>query len=195
MKHRKTEPALDRLLGGIPPDASIVVYGPPGCGKSRLCLRWASLLGPSAVLSREMGPVELARTLSTCGARSDRLMVAPSVEVAAASVRRGLVVSVVVDSVQRLGPGELPQVLGAARAGVWWLISHVNAAGRAKGTTDASHDCSAVLSVSPAEPGRARVTIEKTRLGGASGLSELFDLAPEAPQKKAASKPVRGRQR
>ena len=192
---RRVEPGLTRLLGPLPPDARIMVYGPPGSGKSRLSLRWASLHGPSAVLSYEMGRVELLRTLGTCGARRDRLQLSPDLTTAASAVRSGFVGGVVLDSLQRMPRQERADLPAAVLRGVWWLIGHVNRRGSAKGTTDDEHDASAVLLVEPESPGVARVTVQKTRLGGASGLSELFDLAPGAPQKTAAPEPARGRQR
>lgn len=188
VKRSKVESGLDRLLGGLPADGSLLVYGPPGSGKSRLTLRWASLLGPCALLSREMAPVELATCLATNGANSANLFHAATVGDAAEAMRQGRVRSVWVDSLQRLEPPELAEVFRRCTRGFWWLVSQINKKGEVSGTNDGAHDVSAVVRLEPSSPGMARATVEKTRFGGASGLVEEFALAPQAPQKAKGRK-------
>ena len=172
-----------------------MVYGPAGSGKSRLTLRWASLLGETALVSREMTPIELSTCLSTCGAKAARIRLAPTVSAAVNALRVGAVRSVVVDSLHRLDSSELEEVRRHLTRGWWWLISHANKRGESKGTTDTPHDCSVVLRVEPGQaPGFARVTVEKTRLGGPSGLADSFALAPMAsPKANARDRPGRSR--
>jgi hypothetical protein len=131
------------------------------------------------VVEREMGSAELMSTADSGGAELARIMVCPDVATARQALRRGLARVAVLDSLQRLDPAELAELDAGRLEGSWLVISQVNAEGRKKGTTDEAHAASLVLEVLPEEAGTARVTLHKTRLGGPSGGSEVFELAPK----------------
>jgi DNA repair protein RadA/Sms len=161
--------SIDALLGGgWWPGESVLVHGPRGSGKSRLCLRWAGACSPALVVQTEMSP-ELCREVAIgSGASLAEVYIRDSFEhwqSAASNVDARLVVF---DSVSR-APRPVPFVRdaiswAAAERRVVLLISHTNSRGAASGPTSLEHDPDSVLKINQAGRGRCRLMVVKRRL-------------------------------
>lgn len=163
------DPELDHLLGGgWFTGESVLVHGPPGSGKSRLCLRWASALGPALVLTLEM-PAGLTRELAaSAGAELRELYPLEDVRGWESEARRLGARSVLIDSISktRRPRDTLNQCRTWAQktGGVALLVSHENSRGGAAGGLSVEHDPDSVLRVSDAEHGTALVRVVKRRV-------------------------------
>lgn len=143
--------SLDGLLqGGFVRPSTLTAYGVAGVGKSRSCVRWATHMGRTLLVSLEM-PAKLA-VLSAREARADlsRLYIVEHEdwESEAARVRAEVLVfdSYQYSQKQRVLRGsKVPQVLDGISnwakqsGGVGIVIAHQNKKGRVSGTTAAEH--------------------------------------------------------
>lgn len=161
------ERGIDRLTGGgFVPGTTVTVYGRAGAGKSTLCLRWASLLGPTVVSCPEMSAAVLRATAARSGARLDRLHLS-SPELWEDHAAELDATCVIIDSISRSERpiAELQRLIRwAARSeGVGFAVAHRSKRGSPLGPTALSHDPDAVVEVRPRAGGQAAVRVEKSR--------------------------------
>lgn len=159
---------LDKLLGGgWVLGSSALVWGDPGSGKSRLCLRWASFAAPCLYVALEMPPELVLETASSAGAELGGLWLVDTAEGLQAEASRIGARSVIVDSVTAT-PKPLALVkelaLWAPSSGaVLFLIAHRNRRGRAHGSSGLEHWPDYTVQLSPRKASSARVTVRKSR--------------------------------
>lgn len=164
------DPAFDELsFGGLPVGADVLVWGPPGSGKSRILLRW--LAHARGLLIHTEEPEELIREkapgLGVDPGRVHLLAEVPSSDELAAELYATSAELLVVDSVSRAQrPAECWRVLRevARRCQVVAIgIVHENSHHEPRGSAGPAHDVAATIRVAPARKGWARVTIRKSR--------------------------------
>lgn len=161
--------------------ALVVLWGPPGGGKSTMAARWLDgLRGPVlyAALEEGLGPT-LAGRLSRLGItrRDFGVIGRASVDDLCAEIRRRRAVGLVVDSVQRalFEPAELRHVLAThPTLRVLIAVCQVNAKGVPEGKKALLHEADVSLRV-----GGLRSVLEKSRYqevcGGSTDLPVLSD--------------------
>lgn len=161
-------PALDELLrGGWVRGSSVLVWGDPGAGKSRLCLRWATRAAPCLYAALEMPPELVLETASSAGADLGALWLVDTVEGLQAEAGRIGARAVIVDSVNATArPLALVKELSLwapSSGAVVFLVAHRNGRGRALGGRALEHwpDCTVMLS--PRKASGCRVTVRKSR--------------------------------
>ncbi len=187
------DPALDALLGGgWFPGESVLVHGPRGSGKSRLCLRWASALRPALVVCLEMPPGLTREVAGSSGAELGALYPVEELSGWVAAARRLGARAVLIDSISKTRrPADTLRAATAwaqAREGVALLVSHENARGGAAGGPVLEHDPDSVLRVSDPRPdGTARVEVLKRRVtpGGSVRLRVAAHPPPGRPPRHA----------
>lgn len=159
---RAIDAPIARALGGwLTPDASILIYGVPGAGKSTEAARLAGeLAGPCLFLDREMGEATARATWERAGVSLSRVRrVVPETGTEAVDAARSMGARVVVvDSVQMMPGGwrTVARLRTAARRLI--LVSQVNAKGKPAGSMAGSHWVEAVCEVE-----KARVVGKKCR--------------------------------
>lgn len=160
--------ALDKLLGGgWVLGSSVLLWGDPGSGKSRLCLRWASFAPPCLYAALEMPPELVLETAAGAGAELGGLWLVDTVEGLSAEAKRIGARSVIVDSVTAT-----PRPLGLVRELAAWapgsgavvfLIAHRNRRGRALGGSGLEHWPDYTVMLSGRKASGAKVTVRKSR--------------------------------
>lgn len=184
--------ALDQLLGGGWFEGeSVLVHGPRGSGKSRLCLRWASQLGPALVVCLEMPPALTRSVAASAGAELEALYPVSSLGDWERAARSLGAHAVLIDSVTKSArPKEtLFRATSWAQStgGVCLLVSHENARGGALGGPTLEHEPDTVLRVSDPRPdGTAQVRVLKRRVtpGGSVRLAVAPCSAPRPPGRR-----------
>lgn len=147
--------------------SSALVWGDPGAGKTRLCLRWAAHAAPCLFVSLEMPPELILDTAASVGAELGGLWLVDTVEGLTAEAARIGARSVVVDSVTATPrPLALVRELSQWAPGsgaVVWMVAHRNGKGRARGGPALEHWPDYTVHAKPRRASAARVTIKKSR--------------------------------
>ncbi len=164
--------AADQALGGgLASGFSVLLWGGPGAGKSRLALRWVSRMGPALVISLEMAAELTVFSATDAGADLGQLHVTTELEGWEAEAERIGARAVLLDSASALEPAaarlEMMRELAcwARRCrGVSIAISHQNRRGRALGHSGLEYWPDTTLRARAARrSGWTRVRIAKCR--------------------------------
>lgn len=160
--------ALDQVLaGGWVLGSSALVWGDPGAGKTRLCLRWAAFAAPCLFASLEMPPELVLDTAASVGADLEGLWLVDTVEGLTAEAARIGARSVVVDSVTATPrPLALVKELShwaPSSGAVVWMVAHRNGKGRARGGPALEHWPDYTVQMRARKASGARVTVKKSR--------------------------------
>lgn len=146
---------LEAVLGDIPQGSTVAVAGPPGAGKSTVCLQACASQGEGALfVSLEMGEAILARTAQRAGAWESGLRVSFLLEPAIKEVRKGKVRLCVVDSLSKLraGAGQAAAAIDrcAKETGcVFLVLFQVTKAGEIRGDLSLVHELDALVYLTP----------------------------------------------
>lgn len=159
---------LDRvLLGGWVLGSSALVWGDPGAGKTRLCLRWAAHAAPCLFVSLECPPELVLDTAASVGADLEGLWLVDTVEGLTSEAARIGARSVVVDSVtatpRPLGLVKELSLWAPSSGAVVWMVAHRNGKGRARGGPALEHWPDYTVRMSPRKASGAKVTVKKSR--------------------------------
>lgn len=163
------DPTLDSaLLGGFVRPGTLTAFGKAGSGKSRSCLRWATHIGKTLLISLEM-PTKLS-VLSAKNARANlkNLYITESEHGFASEAEKIDADILIFDSYNysRRKPKILLEDLkdwANAVNGIVLLICHQNKKGVVKGTTDAEHWPDYLMKFTKSGNSEAKILIEKAR--------------------------------
>lgn len=154
---------LDAVLGGgVPEGARVLVHGRGGSGKSRCCLRWATRIGSTAIISLEMQEDEAVRTCDEAGGRISQLRVTRDELAPLPRVR-----SIVYDSISEARQPELAlerlKDWASSTGGIVWLVCHATKSGDYRGPSTLQHWGEAEIKVRKAKQGHSRALVLKSR--------------------------------
>lgn len=163
------DPTLDSaLLGGFVRPGTLTAFGKAGSGKSRSCLRWATHIGRTLLVSLEM-PTKLS-VLSAKNARANlkNLYITESengFENEADKIDADIIVFDSYNYSRRKAKVLLEDLKEWANAvdGIVLLICHQNKKGSIKGTTDAEHWPDYLFKFAKSGHSEAKILIEKAR--------------------------------
>lgn len=187
------DPELDSVLaGGWVLGSSALVWGDPGAGKTRLCLRWAAQAAPCLFASLEMPPELVLDTAASAGAELGGLWLVDTAEGIQAEAARIGARSVVVDSVTATGRAlALVRELSAwapSSGAVVWMVAHRNGRGRARGGPALEHWPDYTVNLRPRGKHAARVVVRKSRYcPRGSAVVELVGSPSRAAQTSATT--------
>lgn len=162
------EADLDRVTGGgWPLGSSVLVWGSPGAGKSRLTMRWASRARVALVVALEMPLATTRDSAVSAGADPARLFLLDDAESWRGEAERVGAEVVVFDSVSAVyRPVWMVRELTSwawASGGLAFCIVHRNARGRAYGGPALEHWADTTVDVAPRGRDSARVRVRKSR--------------------------------
>jgi predicted ATP-dependent serine protease len=163
------------LLGGLVKPSTLVAFGRGGTGKSRSCLRWATNLGTTLLVSLEM-PSRLA-VYSAQQSRADlsKLHVTESEDDWQSEATRVKALTVVLDSFhysqkQRVVKGTKVPLICAelaewakATENIAFVICHSNKRNEVSGSTALEHWPDYLIKFAKQGDGEAKLTIPKSR--------------------------------
>lgn len=163
------------LMGGLVRPCTVTAFGRGGTGKSRSCLRWATNLGKTLLVSLEM-PLELA-VYSAKSARANLAMLhaVESEESWKAEAQETEARAIVFDSFhysqkQRVKPGsKVPFICfelaewAKANDGIVFMICHSNKRNEVSGTTAVEHWPDYLLKFQKHGDSESKLTLPKSR--------------------------------